>query len=139
MGSRMAGGNHRLLALVVCSAVLCSAHIPARAQADESPSVVNSYLFTFDFTAPPNEATELQEIQLHYSTDQGRTWKLYRGVPPSDGKITFEAAGDGEYWFAVQQVYKDGRRRPSKMEGAVAQRKVIVDATPPRLELGPIA
>ena len=110
-----------------------------RAQTDDGPSLVNSYIFSFDFTAPPAEAAELQEVQLHYSVDQGRTWKLYRGVPPSDGKITFEAAGDGEYWFAVQQVYKDGRRRPSRVEGVSPQRKVLVDTTPPRVDLGPVS
>lgn len=134
----MAGGNRQLLAMVFSLAAILAAPLPLRAQGEEAPSVVNSYMFSFDFSAPANEAAELQEIQLHYSIDQGRTWKLYRGVAPSDGKITFEAAGDGEYWFAVQQIYKDGRRRPSKMEGVVPQRKVIVDATPPRLELGPI-
>jgi hypothetical protein len=136
----MAGGNRRLLAGFCMAAAALVAVSPSRAQTDDAPSVVKSYMFSFDFTAPPSEAAILQEVQLHYSIDQGKTWKLYRGVPPSDGKITFEASGDGEYWFAVQQVYKDGRRRPSKIDGATTpQRKVIVDTTPPRVELSPVS
>lgn len=117
---------------------LCPAQ-PLRAEVDDAVSTVSSTVFSFDFSAPPAEAAELQEVQLHYSVDGGKTWKLYRGVPPSDGKITFEAAGDGEYWFAVQQVYKDGRRRPSRMENVTPQRKVRVDTAPPRVELRPIS
>lgn len=135
----MAGGNRRLLAGFWLAAAGFVAVSPSRAQTDDAPSVVKSSMFSFDFTAPPSDAASLQEVQLHYSIDQGKSWKLYRGVPPSDGKITFEAAGDGEYWFAVQQVYKDGRRRPAQMEGVAPQRKVVVDTTAPRVELSPIS
>jgi hypothetical protein len=125
---------------MLASAVLAAFMAPAApSQTEEAPTTVKSYAFSFDFSAPPSEAAELQEVQLHFSVDQGRTWKLYRGVPPSDGKITFEAAGDGEYWFAVQQVYKDGRRRPPQMEGVTPQRKVVVDATAPRVDLQPLS
>jgi len=135
----MAGRRTSLLALAVASALVLACPRPSLAQTDDGPTTVKSYAFSFDFSAPPSESVELQEVQLHYSIDRGQTWKLYRGVPPSDGKITFEAAGDGEYWFAVQQVYKDGRRRPNRMEGVTPQRKVIVDTTPPRVDLQPVS
>jgi len=127
--------SSRLLIL----AALAAAAPPVRAQTDDAPTTVNSTAFSFDFSAPPSEAAELQEVQLYFSVDRGRNWRLYRGVPPSDGKITFEAAGEGEYWFAVQQVYKDGRRRPARMENATPQRKVIVDTSAPRVDLRPLS
>lgn len=74
-----------------------------------------------------------EEIQLHVSTDAGLTWRHVDSVPPVQGKFTFEAARDGDYWFSVRTIGQDGRRHPSGP--LTAGLKVHVDTTRPTLSL----
>lgn len=84
------------------------------------------------------DAEEIQrlraaEIQLHVSTDRGLKWRHVDSVPPVEGKFTFEAAQDGEYWFSVRTVGEDGRQHPSGPMAAGL--KVDVDTVPPTISL----
>ena len=73
------------------------------------------------------------EIQLHVSTDGGTQWRLVDSVPPVEGKFTFEAAQDGEYWFSVRTLGENGRHHPAGP--LAAGLKVFVDTVPPTLDL----
>lgn len=84
------------------------------------------------------DAAEIQrlkasEIQLHVSTDGGAQWRHVDSVPPVEGKFTFEATKDGEYWFSVRTVGSDGQRHPAGP--LTAGLKVFVDTAAPTLSV----
>lgn len=84
-----------------------------------------------------DEAAELgaapAEIQLYVSADQGRNWQLYGRAAPAERRFLFRAGGEGEYWFQVRTLDRLGRLSPPPSEGPGL--RVVVDTTPPRLEL----
>ncbi|HEX4591137.1 MAG TPA: hypothetical protein VH120_14460, partial [Gemmataceae bacterium] len=56
--------------------------------------------------------TEIKELELHVSVDQGRTWTLAGRARPDQQAFGFRATGDGLYWFSVCAIDKTGRRDP---------------------------
>ncbi len=92
--------------------------------------------FRIPFRYDPAEMQRLQarEVQLYVSTDHGTRWRLVDRAEPNADHFDFLAPNDGEYWFAVRTLDSLNRLHPAgnNIEPAL---KVIVDATPPVLEL----
>jgi hypothetical protein len=87
----------------------------------------------FQFDAGEMRRLGATEIQLYLSTDQGANWSQQQTVEPGAGKFSFEAPGNGEYWFAVKTIDKNHAAHP---DGTLeAGLKVIVDSTAPALTL----
>ena len=73
------------------------------------------------------------EIQLHVSQDQGATWTLFARQHPTAGNFQFQAKADGQHWFAVRTLARDGSIFPAeKLRPELA---VNVDTLPPKLDL----
>ena len=77
--------------------------------------------------------TEIKELELHVSTDQGRTWTLAGRAKPEQQAFGFHASGDGLYWFSVCAIDKTGRRDPEDIATAKPALKVLIDTTHPAL------
>ncbi|MGH7127730.1 MAG: hypothetical protein ACREIV_04115 [Planctomycetaceae bacterium] len=75
-----------------------------------------------------------REIRLYLSPDRGRTWQHVQSVLPQAGRFHFEAAGDGEHWFAVRTLGQGGRLFPPGPITAPGLR-VIVDTISPTLQV----
>lgn len=92
--------------------------------------------FRIPFQYDPNEmpANGAKEVRLYLSVDQGASWEHINTVQPAEGKFSFEAAADGEYWFSVRTIDNNGQVYPAqeKMEAGL---KVIVDRQSPQLNL----
>jgi hypothetical protein len=92
--------------------------------------------FRIPFRYDPAEMQRLQarEVQLYVSTDHGTRWRMVDRAEPRADHFDFLAPTDGEYWFAVRTLDSFNRLHPAgnNIEPAL---KVIVDATPPVLEL----
>jgi hypothetical protein len=92
--------------------------------------------FRIPFRYDPTEMQRLQarEVQLYVSTDHGTRWRMVDRAEPRADHFDFLAPSDGEYWFAVRTLDSFNRLHPAgnNIEPAL---KVIVDATPPVLEL----
>lgn len=71
-------------------------------------------------------------IQLHVSTDQGRTWRLYDQQPADAKHFVFETQQDGEVWFASKTVDERNTIRPGGPTRP--EQRVVIDSTPPQLE-----
>jgi hypothetical protein len=54
-------------------------------------------------------------------------------VGPQQKSFTFRAPHDGEYWFLIRTVDRQGRMKPENIR--TPELRVIVDSMPPRLEL----
>jgi len=85
-----------------------------------------------------SDAAELQrlgarEMRLFVSVDSGVTWQHVQSVPSKATRFTVRAPKDGEYWFAVRTVDREGRMHP---EGSFsAELKVVVDSRSPMLDI----
>jgi hypothetical protein len=96
----------------------------------------NKVRFRIPFRYDPTEMQRLQarEVQLYVSTDHGLRWRMADKAEPRADHFDFLAPADGEYWFAVRTLDNFSRLHPAgnNIEPAL---KVMVDATPPVLEL----
>lgn len=99
------------------------------------PVFTNRGRFRIPYQLDTDEIQRLgaTEIQLHVSTDGGRSWKHVDSVPPVEGKFTFDAATDGDYAFAVRTVDRRGNLHPTGP--LTPSLEVTVDTTPPQLSL----
>ncbi len=92
--------------------------------------------FRIPYQYDPSEISRLgaREIRLFVSVDRGVTWSHSQSVEPAAGRFEFQAANDGEFWFTVQTVDRDGQLHPG---GRVLQPGliVVVDSVKPTIEI----
>jgi hypothetical protein len=135
----------RRLCVVVALAAGVAAGVPCAAQNTDDPAAQrpssgpittasrqNAFTIPFRIEAAQSPAQEPAEVQLHVSSNGGRTWDLANRQQPAAGSFVFRAPHDGEYWFAIRTLDRQGVTRPEKLE---AQLKVLVDTVAPRLDL----
>lgn len=83
-------------------------------------------------------------LQLYYSLNRGafqKGPKVAVGAlqPISEGKqgFVFDAPRDGDYEFAVQQVFADGTVSPKESQLA-GESRTVIDTVPPRVQLAAV-
>lgn len=118
--------------VIVTWAVFCQG---LKAAEPVKPIHTNHTRFRVNFELPVAAASkdEPRLVELHVSENQGISWRVAGGAKPTDRGILFAAPADGEYWFMPRTKYASGKYLP---QGApAAELKVIVDTTPPVVEL----
>ena len=135
--ARFAVGRWRFALSKLCALLLIAA---AAAQAPEEAKVFPSRDRTFRIPfAPQMGEARLREVQLYYSTDEGRNWRFHANALPEQGFFQFTAPGDGQYWFGVRTIDVQGRAFPLREADLKAGIKVQVDGQPPRVGLRALA
>jgi hypothetical protein len=89
----------------------------------------NLFLIPYQWTSTtdPNSANA---VWLYVSKDLGRNWQKISEAQPQVRAFNYHAEADGQYWFAIRTIDKQGRSWP---EGPMqAELKVVVDTTIPR-------
>jgi hypothetical protein len=71
-------------------------------------------------------------VWLLVSKDRGATWIKISEAKPNVTSFNYRAEGDGEYWFAVRTIDRQGRPWPAGEYRP--ELRVIVDTTIPRIE-----
>ena len=56
-------------------------------------------------------------------------------VAPQQGEFTYRAGGDGEYWFSIVRIDRDGKATPPSLEAEPPNLIVVVDTQPPEVEV----
>ena len=136
------------LCRAAAACILLAAAPPAHAQEPPRPTSVltapvptlpepiatRQTLFAIPFTLPPttDPAQELVEVQLFVSADQGANWAMAGRVDAKQKSITFRAQQDGEYWFFIRTIDRNGHKRPENTP--VPELRVIVYTQQTRLE-----
>lgn len=96
----------------------------------------NRQAFRIPYQVDPQEIARLgaREIRLFMSRDRGQRWEHAQSVAPQSGRFEFTAPVEGEYWFTVQTVDRNGQLHPG---GQVLQPGlvVVVDMTRPTLHI----
>ncbi|MBI2808588.1 MAG: hypothetical protein HYX68_26670 [Planctomycetes bacterium] len=77
----------------------------------------------------------VQEIQLFVKESPDAPWALRDKVGAAQDSFTFQVPRDGEYWFAMVTVNKQGRSYPADIRNEPAGLIVIIDTQAPRIEL----
>ncbi len=107
---------------------------PAKPEATAAPApaplATRQTTFTIPFSVDPRAASE---VQLHVSSDQGKTWSLYSRQRPDAKQFLFRAAEDGEYWFASRTIDPQGRGAGDGL--LTPELRVRVDTTTPKTDL----
>lgn len=109
---------------------LRAAPIPSATQYTNHPQ------FRIPFHYDRDELSRMgaRQIRLYVSRDKGRSWEQGESVLPNAGKFAFKAPTDGEYWFLVRTVDSKNQLHPD-LSVTDPGLKVIVDTTPPRLDI----
>ncbi|MFV0442614.1 MAG: hypothetical protein ACK5Q5_03480, partial [Planctomycetaceae bacterium] len=136
--SRQTGGTRRTLrrlcrGLMACCAAGAVCVWPLRA--DAGPQYTNNPRFRIPFQSNAEEMQRIgaKEVQLHVSTDAGRTWKVAQTVSPQDARFTFLATTNGAYLFAVRTIDRQGQTHPAgELQPSLS---VVVDDQQPQLSL----
>ncbi len=87
------------------------------------------------FTIPFSIVTQDQvivEVLLHVSSDRGQNWEQYSRADLRQTDFRFAAPEDGEYWFAVQTLNRNGQKVPANV--AMPELIVVVDTEVPTIE-----
>ena len=119
-------------ALVMALAVVSAPAVTQAAPIPTQPVYTNKAKFRIPYRYDPVEMQKLgaREIRLYMSTDQGRQWQLAQTVDPRARKFDFEAAADGEYWFAVRTLDARNTLHPQG-EAVEPGLRVVVDTAAP--------
>lgn len=121
---------HRLLAIPTLLACAIFAPVADAEQPEAIWTRDTAFAIPFEFEAEPGQSAE---ARLFVSNDQGKTWKLFGRAQAPIESFAFRAAEEGEYWFVVRT---DGTTVESlTVERPAAELRVIVDTTPPKLDV----
>jgi len=85
--------------------------------------------FRLPLSQDPNDDAAPQRVVLNVSKDLGATWSAAGETAPTAGSFNYLADTDGEYWFRLRAIDKQGRARG----GEGPDIRVLVDAAGPRL------
>lgn len=100
------------LAQLILAAALMG-QTPAGQATVPQPVVARQSAFAIPFRVDQtNPARQPVEVQLFVSTDRGKQWRLCGKAAPSQQQFVFHAPADGEYWFAVRTIDRNGKFRP---------------------------
>jgi hypothetical protein len=75
------------------------------------------------------------EIQLFVKEHPGAPWTLKDKVGPAARAFTYQATRDGEYWFTMVTVDKQGRAYPADLRNEPPGLVVVIDTQAPHVEL----
>lgn len=76
-------------------------------------------------------AADVSDVVLYVSIDQGRAWSRAAVIRPTDKFFAFQAPTDGQYWFTVAVVYRNGSQVPADPSQSPPQQKVVFDTQKP--------
>lgn len=94
----------------------------------------NKVRFRIPFESNSLKRSNVREVQLHVSQNQGDSWDLAQVLTPDGGKFEYVATAEGEYWFAIKTLDTQNQLRPPRGSydtGLI----VIVDTSNPILDL----
>jgi hypothetical protein len=100
-------------ALVTCLALSLGAHGP-----DAEPLKINTRSFAIPIAVDAARRGEIDRLVLFNSSDRGQTRQQADSATVDAKQFCFNAQADGEYWFHVQVVGKNGQATPADIRSA---------------------
>lgn len=98
-----------------------------------APIITKNDTFFIPFTIPDSADSEPKSVELYVSGDLGETWSLYQQRRPDEGRFSFRAGVDGEFWFWVRTLRAGDE--PEVPLTHIPELVVIVDREAPKFQL----
>jgi hypothetical protein len=96
------------------------------------PSVSPSRTFDVEYEIENVGPSGLMAVLLWYSADEGKSWTFYGRDEDLVSPMTFEAPGDGVFWFYLSALNKPGiPSKPDPVSGTQADAMTLVDTAAP--------
>lgn len=109
--------------------------LAAGAPAGDDVVHINQRGFQIPIRVQPERQSEVRELILYLSRDQGRTWEIYARATPDRKAFDFFAAGDGLLCFSVAVTDRTGRQDPPDIYKAPVGQKICIDTTKPLVKV----
>jgi hypothetical protein len=77
------------------------------------------------------QRSEIKELRLFCSPNQGRDWDLAAVIGPDKDYFVFRAPGDGTYWLRVASVNHKGEQFPENPRVGPPNQKMVIDTAKP--------
>ena len=78
---------------------------------------------------------EVNEVVLFVSIDQGKNWSRDSSIRPTETFLPFQAPTDGQYWFNIAVMYRNGSQVPIDVSLSPPQQKVVIDTQKPAVNI----
>jgi hypothetical protein len=96
---------------------------------------LNQQAFKVPLDIKPSERSQIRELVLFVSTDQGQTWRQEAVSSPDQDGLKYYAPKDGSYWLTVDVVDQKGNHNPRDIAKAPPSQKVVIDTLRPLLRI----
>jgi hypothetical protein len=126
----------RVLHALVLGAALSA---PASFVDAQAPSGAPRKIYTknpvFDLPVQMDEPTRatLNAVRLYVKTPTG-AWVMHEEAPASVTRFTYRVPQDGEFWFNLQTIERNGRASPTDIAQAPVAQRVVVDTQAPVIQ-----
>lgn len=126
----------KVLSWVVASLALAGA-VRAQAPAGPLPNKIytNRPAFKLPLRIDAEERARLREVQLYMKNGAAGVWALKEAGAPTQTEFTCRVPADGEYWFTVVTVDKNGKQNPEDVSKETPGVIVVVDTQAPEIDL----
>lgn len=98
------------------------------------PLIVKKREFKLPITMPDPAREAVKELQL-YVKEPGGVWQKRVTLGPTAKEFQYYGDKDGEYWFSVVTVDKQGHATPADVMHSPPDVIVVLDTTPPMVEV----
>jgi hypothetical protein len=97
---------------------------------------INEAKMTIPIKYDPTKKNEIRDLLLYVSRNKNESWEQYAvAKPETDTFFAFTAPADGEYWFQMVIVDKQGRRDPQDTRKVPPALKVVIDTKSPLITI----
>lgn len=138
-GIRRASGFITILASLATSAGVALAQhanaVPSPGAADRK-IYTNKTKFHLPVRIEDRVRAGLREINLYVKHGQAE-WVKQETAGPLQKDFTYNPTQEGEYWFSIVMIDRNGKATPSDVTQVPPALKVVVDTRPPALDLQP--
>src|SRR5262245_34518893 len=125
--------------MVMVGAAVLAQSPGATMAADSLPkkSYTNKTMFRLPVRIDEPSRGSVQEIRLYVKRGTGE-WACEQTAPPTQSFFAYHAPQDGEYWFTVVTVNKQGQANPADVTREPPSLVVVVDTQAPDVEVRPL-
>jgi hypothetical protein len=119
-------------------ALIAQTSTPLEKAAPAAPvqrNYLNKHVIQLPILIEERQRSLIQEIHLYVKDSPTSPWTLRDKVGPTQESFTFQAPRDGEYWFTMVTMDRQGRSYPADLRNEPPGLAVIIDTRAPVIEL----
>ncbi len=95
----------------------------------------NSRTQTVEANFPEARRSEIRELILYASQDQGETWGQVSRITPDQREFSYTLPVDGSFWLRVAVVTRAGKQEPENLYKVQPHQKIVVDTLKPLVRI----